>query len=472
MPNLTTGIQTALSAILANSQAMEVIEHNVANASTPGYRRQNLVISAAVASPVFGMEPGLQAGQRGMGVSIESIQRFNLSFFDGRYRAAGGESSDWAKRSEILNQLEATMAETSDDGLIPHMDQFWTSWESVAADPTNTALRQQLLDQTKGLTDAFNRRSQQLAALRADQNLAISDQVDQINSMATQIADLNAEISHVLSVGEQPNDLMDKRDLLLDQLAQSTGAVAFQQKNGETIVSLDGHVLVSGHDAYTLRAEADPAQPGLYRIAWTDGQILNPPSGTLKGLFAVRDQVIPAQQTGLNQLAAQLVSAVNALHQGGYAANGANGLDFFDSASLVAGDEAATIKLNPNLDAASVATASAAGQPGSGDLATAIANLKNSGLMPGGVTMNDFYNTQVTSLGMEVQRAENNSTHNNLVFQALGDQRESVSGVNLDEEAAELAKFQKGYQAAARVMTAYDDLLDRIINGMGLVGRS
>jgi flagellar hook-associated protein 1 FlgK len=161
-----------------------------------------------------------------------------------------------------------------------------------------------------------------------------------------------------------------------------------------------------------------------------------------------------------------LITQVNAIHSAGFGLNNATGLDFFN------GTDAATITVNSLLDAASLATSSAANQAGNNDIATQIAGLKTfKGMNAGATTLNEFYNAQITNLAVTTKRAADNTYQHSLVAKALSDQRESVAGVNLDEEAANMARAQKAYQAAARVMTAYDDLLDTVINRMGLVGR-
>jgi flagellar hook-associated protein 1 FlgK len=466
MPTISSGISIALQAVLAHSQALEVVEHNVANASTPGYHRQSVLLTAAVPSPGMASEHGPRIGQRGGGVVLEKIQRFNLDFFDSRYRSVSAETGNWEAQSEVLSQLEPMLSETTEDGLLPKLDQFWAGWQKLSTDPSNTSLRMVLLDDAASLAKAFNRRSTQIAQLQEDQNHAISSQVDEINSLAVQVAQLNTEISRVLSVGEQPNDLMDKRDLALDQLAKISGAVSFNQKNGEVSVSVGGHVLVVGHDAIKLQTRTNPVNSRVLDVVWQDGQKLVLQSGALKGRLEVRDRVLADQLTGLNILAAGLITQVNTIHRSGFGLNNATNMDFFQGSS--AGD----IAVNTLLDVNSIAASSGANQAGNSAIALQIAGLKMSKGMKGGTaTLNDFYDSQVTDLGIATQRAEDNSYHHGLVKKALGDQRESVEGVNLDEEAANMAKAQKAYQAAARVMNAYDELLDLVINRMGLVGR-
>lgn len=466
MPTISSGISIALQAVLAHSQALEIVEHNVANASTPGYRRQKALLGTAAPSPIVASEHGIGAGQRGGGVIVEKIQRFNLEFFDARFRSVSSEAGNWSAQSEVLSQLEPLLAETTEDGLLPKLDQFWAGWQKLSTDPTDTSLRTVLLDDAGSLANALNRRATQIRQLRAEQNLVVADRVNIINSLADQIAQLNAEISRVLSVGEQPNDLMDKRDLALDQLAELTGSVSFNQKNGEVMVSVGGHVLVMGHDTFKLHTQPNAVDSSVVDVYWSDGQKLNPPGGKLKGTLEVRDDVLVNQLAGLNALASGLINQVNAIHRTGYGLNNATNMDFFS------GTNAGDIVVNPLLDNASIATSSGASQAGNSDIALQIANLKTVKAMKAGTaTLNEFYNSQVTDLGVVTKRAADNSYQHGLVAKALGDQRESAVGVNLDEEAAEMAKAQKAYQAAARVLTAYDDLLDLVINRMGLVGR-
>lgn len=466
MPTISSGISIALQAVLAHSQALEITEHNVANASTPGYRRQTPLLSAAVASPITSYERGLGAGQRGGGVTIDKIERFNLEYFDRRFRSVSAETGNWTAQSEVLSQLEPMLAETSDDGLLPKLDQFWSSWQKLSTDPTNTSLRTVLLDDANALTMALNRRFAQVTDLRSEQNQVLTDQANQVNSLSSKIAQLNAEISHVLSVGEQPNDLMDKRDLALDQLSELTGSVSFQQKNGEVSVSVGGHVLVVGHDAFQLHTQTSATDSSVVDVVWEDGQKFMPASGKMKGVLEIRDKILTDQMTGLNTLANGIITQVNGIHRAGFGLNNATNMDFFQ------GKDASDIAVNSLLDNASIATSSGASQPGNSDIALQISGLKTvKGMNGGTATLNEFYNSQITNLGVIAQSASDNAYQHDLVSKALSDQRESQVGVNLDEEAADMAKSQKAYQAAARVLTAYDDLLDTVINRMGLVGR-
>jgi flagellar hook-associated protein 1 FlgK len=528
-------------------------------------------------------------------VTIDLIQRFNLQFFDGRYRSTLAEAKNWEARSGVLTQAEAIMAETSTDGLLPKMDEFWASWESLSTDPTNDSLRLILLDNAKSLAGGFTRRMDQLTQLRGEQDLAVTDQVGMINSLATEVASLNSEISHVLSVGEQPNDLLDKRDLALDKLSELSGAVSFDQKFGQVTVSIGGHVLVVGNETFQLATKTRvttppaPADPVL-DVVWADGQALVPPSGSLKGILDARDTFLKDQMTNLNTLAKTVIDQVNAIHITGYGypptytpgssvvsltpnmtflapaiatgtpgtgVNGAlsagaytlqarnnggtrqfqlidssgtpvsiltqppgtgyisgwqnmvpnvasvpyntgRGLEltlnandpalasvgstisaqvYTNSPPFFIGNGAGDIAVNSALTPGQIATAfpivvPGSPEPGNNANAVRIADLKFSKVPGIGLlTMNEYYNGQITNRALETQRAAENTTQRNIVMKSLEQLRESAAGVSLDEEAANMAKIQKAYQAAARVLTAYDEFLDIVINKMGLVGR-
>lgn len=478
MPTLSSGIHIALQAVLAHAQNIEVIEHNVANANTVGYRRQSAVLTTSTPTSVYGIDRGLGAGQRGTGVMVDSIQRFNLQFFDGRYRSVSAEQKNWEQQSEVLLQLEGTLAETGADGLIGKMDQFWSSWQLLAADPTNLSLRADVINSASALAQGLNRRATQMVQIRTDVDQMVASRVGEINEIASKIAELNGEIAHVYSVGEQPNDLLDQRDMLLDRLAEISGAVSFPQQNGEVVVSIGGHMLVTGHDAMKLSTVTYPANSNLSRIIWSDGgAAFTPPSGELKGLLNVRDTVIPQEQIVLDNIAKTLHDTVNTEHAKGYDLNNVlrngDGDAFFTYNSAVPPTQnyALYIQVNSAMTADKVAVSGALNAPGDNTIAMVLANLKNSALMPGGATLNKYYNNQVTGLGLTIQQAKDNTYQHGLVQKALSTQRESVAGVSLDEEAANLAKAQRAYQAAARVMTVYDEMLNTIINGMGLVGR-
>ncbi len=472
MPNLFSGINLALRAMLSHQQAIEVIEHNVANANTPGYHRQEAVLAAGLPYPAPSLWGAVHPGQMGTGVQVDEIRRFNLDFFDDRYQRESADKSRWDMQSEVLQQVESTMAETTEDGLIPKLDAFWSGWQALNSDPSNMALRSDLRERAIALTGALNGRAKSLMALREDQDLAIRQRVDEINTTAAQVARLNGEIAAVKASGDSPNDLLDQRDQLLDRLAQVAGAVVKSQDNGEAMVSIGSHALVIGTNRFELAVSPDPANSNLAGITWAvDGRPFDPARGELTGLLDARDRAIPAQMSGLNDLASTLANRINTLHRAGFGLNNATNQDFFEPFTTT--DYALEIHVSTNLDdLANIAAASVANAPGDGSNAAALENVRHEMLMSGGTaTINGFYTGQIGELGVELKSAQNRAKDHGLVLSSLESMRESVSGVSLDEEAANLVKSQRAYQASARILTALDEMLDKVINGMGMVGR-
>ena len=274
MTNLFSSINVALSSLLAQQQATTVYENNVANVNTEGYHRQEAQVTSAPSVSLSNSYYGTGVGQMGSGVLVTSIKRYAVDFYDTRYRLENQEAAKWTTEESIVSQLEATLAETTTDGLLPKIDAFFNEWQASANDPTDTSVRRELLDSAKDLTSAFNTRYEQIYSIRAEQDLTIKQSVDEINSLAQSICNLNREISRIISVGDQPNTLLDARDLALDRLSELAGATSFEQANGEVTVSINGHILVGGHESYALHTEMDSENEQLTKIVWSDGKEL------------------------------------------------------------------------------------------------------------------------------------------------------------------------------------------------------
>jgi flagellar hook-associated protein 1 FlgK len=467
MPSLFSGINVALQSMLAHQLSVQVIEHNVANANTPGYRRQEVHLGTSFPYQPPGLYHAIQAGQIGTGVIATHIRRFNLEFFDRRYRQELGESQRWEGLHGSLQQIEGALAETSENGMLTDLDAFWSGWQSLSNDPTNMAMRAEIRSRGEMLASGINQRARALLDIQKDQNSLIIQDVGEINTIAQQIGALNAEIAHIQATNQQPNDLLDTRDQLLDQLANLAGAVSSVQDNGEVLVSIGGHALVVGDRTFSLETTPDPGNNNLAAITWEDGQALKITTGELAGRLEIRDTQIAGLQTKLNDFSASLINQVNALHQTGYGLNNDTGLDFFS------GTDALSIGISSDIsDLHSIASAAGPDSPGDGSIANQISGLQNDLLMSGGSqTLNQFYTDMVSSVGFDIVNANTKLNSRQLVLDSLNQQRESLAGVNLDEEAANLVKAQRAYQASARLVTVMDEMLDRVINGMGVVGR-
>jgi flagellar hook-associated protein 1 FlgK len=262
---------------------------------------------------------------------------------------------------------------------------------------------------------------------------------------------------------------MDRRDLLLDRLSELTGARTDLQANGMVNVSIGGHNLVDGPNTNALTITRTALST---TIAWSDGSAFTPANGELVGLFDLRDNVIPGYQANLDQLAYTLTTEVNKVHNPTvttppYDAN----QDFFVQLAGPAG-AAGLMTVNPLMDTLSNIMGAASASLEDGTIARNISGLQQTAMAGlGNVSMNEYYTQKSAELGLFTQKALGYSKERNLVTKSLSDQRESLEGVSLDEEAANMVKAQKAFQAATRMVNTIDEMLDRIINNMGLVGR-
>ncbi len=492
MSTLFAMMNIASRAMIAQQKNVQIIEQNVTNANTEGYHRQEAVFKNGMPYGDIRFKGSNGNGQMGTGVVIDEIKRFSLEFFDDRYRTELGKSARWETENSVLKQLEATLAETGDDGLVAHLDSFWEGWGLLNGDPSNTSIRADLRDRAQSLVVAFNERANQLTQLREDQDLTIQSRVDEINDIAKQLAALNIEIPRVRSLNNQPNDLLDERDRLLDRLTEISGTQAYTQENGETIVSIGGHVLVAGSKTNALSTAVDITNDNLSMVLWSDGQELNVTTGELQGLFDARDNVIKNQMTGLDAVAQTLHDQVNQVHITGYSINNPNGFVpppppaplpvsatayYFFDLKAVPGSVASRLMLDSHISdptdgLGNIAAASGPGYaPGDGNNALAIENLESALVLNSNSTsMNDYYTQQIADLGLTVAHAKTSATDHASIMKSLGESRDEISGVSSDEEAVKLMETQKSYNSAARVLTAIDEMLDRVINSMGRVG--
>jgi flagellar hook-associated protein 1 len=431
------GLQTSLRGLLAQQEALDTTGHNIANANTPGYSRQQAILTPTQPLTVPGNSQNNGApAQIGTGVDVTAINRIRDAFLDLQYRAQATSLGDATARTDSLDQAQLAFAEPGDSGLSAQLQKFWSAWSDVANAPDSQPAREALIASAQTLTTIFSTVSAQLTTVAqqaAQEYAAETGPSGDVAQWAKQLAGLNTSISDAVLTGGSPNDLMDQRDQLIDKLSSLAQVSVTDLGNGAEKIDFGGVTLV------------DPAAAGGY--TWP--QTLTNPGGKLGALQSLGSATGPAltYRSQLDAVAADLVSSVNALH---------SSTPFFDPA----GTTAATI--NVVATAATVQTGSGAA-PGQNDVAQAIASLR------GGST-DQLYNTLVARIGTDVNAAMNAESTSQSLADAVDSRRQSVSGVSLDEEMTNLIRFQRGYQASARTMTTLDDMLDTLINRTGRAG--
>ena len=624
MGSTFSGIELGKRSIMAQTDAITTAGHNISNANTEGYSRQRVQIKEF--DPLYrpDMTRAERPGQIGQGVDVQSITRVRDELLDKRIVAQANQETYWQTRSDYYTMLEQIYNEPDDISVRYNMDKFWESWQELSVNPESQAARQAVVTRGQTLTESINQRWESLKGVSDLVDGDIEATVAQVNDLARQIAALNAAIVESKGVGDSPNDLLDRRDLLVDKLAKLVNVTVDHRDPDEFEVHVDGLVLVQGGIAREIGFQLRDDDSGYNKLIWQDtGKDAIFTGGKLGALVELRDVDIRNEIQQLNTMTMNFADLVNDIHRSAVGANKVTGLDFFvqtpfveningnfdrngdgdldtsyvfrftgsnelnkeeqvgidgvmtlasttgtvdipyyhtdtvetvinrinDSNSevkayldrnnrlvlkattsvdpqnpdfvirhvedsgyflanysgilagtgaanaydfaqadavnaLAAGSDfgvapyynpSAYIAVNEAItsDVQSVAAGylSPSGDvfAGDGRAAVEIAAIRNTSIMVGSMrTFDDFFADSVTNVGLKGEQAETNHLSQAAIMDDLRNMRESISGVNIDEELAEIMKFQHGYNAAAKFITVWDSLIDTIINKLGV----
>ena len=624
MGSTFSGIELGKRSIMAHTDAITTAGHNISNANTEGYSRQRVQIKEF--DPLY--KPDLERAERpgliGQGVDVQSINRIRDELLDQRIVGQANQESYWDTRSKYYTMIEQIYNEPDDISIRSNMDKFWESWQELSIHPESRAARQAVVTRAETLTDSIKQRWEGLDGIGKLIDGDIEATVKQVNSLSKQIAAVNDEIVRTRAMGDNPNDLLDRRDLLVDKLSQLINISTDQRDSDEFMVHVDGRVLVQGSVSREIDLEPRYDDTGFCKLVWADTRndaVFK--GGSLGALVELRDVDVRNEIQSLNTMTMNFADLVNDVHRNAVGANHVTGLDFFvqhpfvenangnfdrdgdgtldssfvfrftgknaldmqqqvgiegvmtlsgtngnvqipyfhtdtvetviarindstsevkayldknnhlvlkattaqdmsnpdfvirhveDSGYFLAGyagvlndsgaagaydfgrsdavnalaggsqfalapvvNPSAYIEVNAEIknDVMSVAAGyeDAAGNSPSGDgrAAVEIAAIRNTSVMVGGMrTFDDYFADTVTNVGLKGEQAETNLITQNSIMDDLRTLRDSISGVNIDEELAEIMKFQHGYNAAAKFITVWDSLVDTVINRLGV----
>ncbi|MDR0708213.1 MAG: flagellar hook-associated protein FlgK [Treponema sp.] len=340
MTSTFTGIEIGKRAINANEQALNTTGHNLSNASTKGYSRQRIEFSAF--DPIYlpGLNREQTAGQIGQGVVIQRIERARDQLLDRRIVAQAGNEGYWGSRDPYVRMLEQVYLEPGENSIRSKMDAFWDSWQELATYPSDTAPRNAVIERGKTLVDAIHDRYSRLKGLQDMTDEDITLRIQQVNKLAREIAGLNHDIQRVKAQGDNPNDLLDRRDLLVDQLSSYINITIDSRDPDEYMVHTDGMVLVQGSIGRQFALDPASALPdgtqGYSRITWADtGEEIHFRSGSVAALVDLRDETIQQEIQTLDSMTINFVDLVNEVHRNAYGLNGSTGQDFFTERHFV-----------------------------------------------------------------------------------------------------------------------------------------
>lgn len=474
MPGTFFGLNTALRGLEAQQTAMDVTSHNIANASTPGYSRQSVDLQTTAPFYAPSLFPA-GAGQIGTGVEVLTIGRAHDDFIQQQITYQNQSQSQQQSFSNALDQVSQVYNDPSNQGFSNLLSKYFTSWQQLSNNPSDGPSRAVVAAQGATLAAGFNAAATSLQTMQSDQNRQVVSDVQQINTITGQISALNQQITSVIAAGQQPNDLLDQRDQLIGSLSQLADIQYHISNNGTANVSLvGGGSLVQGVNAFQLATTPNTTNPQFSNVVF-QGQTapLALTGGQLGGALQVRDVTLAGQLTKLNTLAANVMSAVNNIETSttkpAYDSNGNPGVAFFTGTSAATMQVNAAITADPSRIAASGSIDPITGKASAGDgsIALAIGDLQQNPAAGQTATLQSQYQNIISQLGVDMQQAHANVQTGGLVLQNLHAQQSSVSSVSLDEEATNLIQYQHAYQAAAHVISIFDQTIGDMIRTIG-----
>jgi flagellar hook-associated protein 1 FlgK len=441
--SLNTSLSIAVSALNAFTGAVDNTSKNIANASTPGYTRKMVVLSEAAVS----------SSGTGGGVVLQGYQAVRDEILQSQIQGQTQQQSNAQAQANAIQQVQTAFT-TSTQDIATRMSALFSSISALSTNPANTANRQSVLSSAQSLATAFNTTSASITSQQASLNTQVATDVTQINSLAKQIAALNPSIALAKQTGADSSADQDKQDALVLSLSKLTNVAVTHSDNGITLTTGSGTALVVGANSFAL--QTTNSSGSALQVLDVNGKDVTSSisGGDLGGAITMRDGVLASLTTKLDTLASQFGTAMNQAQSAGFDLNGNAGQKLFNLPATSAG-AAASISVaisNPSLIAAS-----ADGTAGSGGNVAAFAAVQTSNL-PSGQTPIDTYASLVFSVGNIAATANADVNAATASLTQLEDQRNSTSGVSIDEESVNLIAYQQAYAAAARVVSTIQTL--------------
>jgi flagellar hook-associated protein 1 len=506
------GLETARRGMFTQQSALQTTGHNIANANTPGYSRQRVNFVQTEAYPAASMNRPQIPGQMGTGVKAGSVQRVREGFLDTQFRGENNKLGYWDARSEALEKMEDIMNEPSDNGLAKTLDRFWQSLQDLSVNPEDSGARSVVRQRGLAVAETFNYLSNSLTSIQEDMKAQANLAAQEINAILDDIQSINKQINEVEPHGYMPNTLYDERDNLVDRLStllnvevssQPSGGkpdplaaglydIQLKDKDGNEFVLIDSTNETVNHLSIKYD-EGGNELANQIEVAGSTIDLSKFAGGKLKALLesygyndgtAVKG-IYPEMLTNLDQMAFQFATKFNEVHSKGWslteintnAAHKAYQFFDFDSATPIDANnpKGAAKLLELHDDMAELDHIAAATNPfgGDGSNALLLADVKNTSLQfPGSTTsLQSFYEGAIGKMAVDAQQAVRLTNNSSVLTDSVQQRRLSVSGVSLDEEMTNMIQFQHAYNASARNITVIDEMLDKIINGMGVGGR-
>ena len=330
------GLEIGKRGIQAHQQALATVGHNLNNVNTQGYSRQRIELSPFEPIYLPGLNRAETAGQIGQGVIVERIERIRDQLLDRRIVAQASQEGYWASRDPYIREMEQIYLIPGLNSIKSKMDSFWDGWQELSQHAADTEFRVAVLERGKTLIDGIKNHFDGLRRLQTQVDDDIQITVSRVNEISRQIAALNGDIQRIKAQGDNPNDLMDRRDLLVDELSSLIDVTVTQTDPDEFMVHTSGHVLIQGQVGRQFDMRKDVDAEGFAYIFWRDtGREMIFSKGSLGALMELRDATIEFEIQNLDNMTMNFVDLVNEIHRDAYGANGTTGNNFFSEYPFV-----------------------------------------------------------------------------------------------------------------------------------------
>ncbi|TFZ39905.1 flagellar hook-associated protein FlgK [Soehngenia longivitae] len=444
-------LNTATKGLLAQQTALHTASHNISNANTEGFSRQRVQMQADLSYTLAGV------GQLGTGVKMESVVRMTDDYVNKQIRNENSAYEQYNVKSQTLDQLEITLNEPSTTGINFNLNEMFNAWQELSKNPESLSAKTIVVEKSKALVETINHIANQIESLKVETNDQIDKNILDFNTTIDKIDSLNKQIFNISVKGEVPNDLLDQRDLLLKDLSSIAKVDVNYDKYGRAEINLNGEIVLNGELKNTLtKNAAGEFFVGADKIDITTGKI----KGYLESI-EVLDGVI----SQLDDFVKSMATEVNNLHKlvRDVVEPAPAGKDIFTDI-----DSAKSVKVNPDINNDNeLILPGYTIHKGDGQRALDISKL-NKKLLGDGSTITGKYNDIVTRVGISKQQSDNIVANQEVLLNQLVLKRESTSGVSIDEEVTNVLKYQKAYEANARVISVLNDMLDVLINRTGV----
>ncbi|MFO7445046.1 MAG: flagellar hook-associated protein FlgK [Ignavibacteriaceae bacterium] len=430
-------------------RALDITAHNIANASNPEYSRQQVVFSTE--------NPEITGGfVWGAGIKLDSIQRVRNSLTDAQIRTNYQGYHDNKQRTDLLGQVEQLFTEPSELGLSNLMSNFFNSWDQLAVTPNSIPLRSNVVNAAEQVAIKVRSVVEGLDIIRSDILKDAKSKVDSVNNYIRQVQSLNKQIFESEKIGNSAGDLLDRRDTILDELSKLVNLTISYDKDNTASVSIGGVFAADRSNFVEFTLEENG---GKLSIESVGGAKVNISGGEMFALTETYSKYIPEYRNKVDSIISSMVEAVNAEHTKGYSIHSPalTGIKFFEDY------ESGNLKVSQDIiDDPKLIAVSADGTNGNGGIALNIGALISKQIL-NGTSLSDNYSSLISKIGNDVLKATQIMESSQLVVQQLENQKSSYSGVSIDEEMANVIKFQKSYEASAKLIKVADEMLETLL---------